>query len=472
MALGLGALVLAWPNASASAQNLFLGPVARHKKPKIVLDPRLPTGPSRLELRELSPLGRRLCSARRPVCVEAIPTLESEAPRALLALETAWTRLVLAAGLPAPLRGDQGQPLVLSLDSPTLEPLTVTERLRLGPGIDRAAVVCHAGSTLGTPSRRGARTSLPGGSTERLGRNSLAVTGPAVLDRLASLCVAEGIAARLDPAETPSTRRGYALSLWWAMGEPGGDDLALMARSADYSEQAGEGRSTEAARWALWVEHFDRSRGAGELGSLPTALLALSGQRSPAGVTTFQNEPDSLDILRETLEDSRAEFAAFALEHAVARAQLGKEAGPLGRVAWGKWGALPRRWTLPLSSLPRRVAIPQPLDPLGATAVAVSIGVPPPQLELAVQIAWESPARFTWTILKLDAQQQELGRLDIAYEDRQTQVERRVVVTSEVRELLIVGTHLGGVDLSHPLDPDHAPFEPHGATVYVAKLHE
>ena len=40
----------------------------------------------------------------------------------------------------------------------------------------------------------------------------------------------------------------------------------------------------------------------------------------------------------------------------------------------------------------------------------------------------------------------------------------------EARAVLIVGTNLEGIDLSHPFDPDVAPFEPHTATVYLVRL--
>ena len=77
---------------------------------------------------------------------------------------------------------------------------------------------------------------------------------------------------------------------------------------------------------------------------------------------------------------------------------------------------------------------------------------------------------MVWKIVKLDDKGQEIGRIDVAFEQRGTEIERRVVTLEGTRSLLIVGTNLGGVDLAHPFDPDHEPFEPHGCTVYVGRL--
>jgi hypothetical protein len=75
-----------------------------------------------------------------------------------------------------------------------------------------------------------------------------------------------------------------------------------------------------------------------------------------------------------------------------------------------------------------------------------------------------------WQIAKLDESGKEIGRIDVAFEQRGTEIERRLVALEGTSSLLIVGMNLGGIDLAHPFDPDHEPIEPHSCTVYVGRL--
>jgi hypothetical protein len=100
----------------------------------------------------------------------------------------------------------------------------------------------------------------------------------------------------------------------------------------------------------------------------------------------------------------------------------------------------------------------------------VDIDVPAKDLSLALRVEWENPVPFAWTVVKIDAQGHELGRMDLAFEPRTHFAEKHVTALEETRTLLILGTNLGGVDATHLLDPDYAPFEPHGCTVYVVRM--
>ena len=125
---------------------------------------------------------------------------------------------------------------------------------------------------------------------------------------------------------------------------------------------------------------------------------------------------------------------------------------------------------MPVSSLPRRIAPTFPLAPLGMVAVRVPIDQPLDHQMLGLQVAWEPPSAFVWTVLKLGPGDREMGRIDLAYQQRATMAEQRLVLDPKVESLLILGINLGGIDLVHPPDPDHAPFEAHGCTVYLARL--
>ena len=127
-------------------------------------------------------------------------------------------------------------------------------------------------------------------------------------------------------------------------------------------------------------------------------------------------------------------------------------------------------WIIKASSLPRRVAPPLPLQPWGSVYVRLDLDVPKDKLQLGVKIDWEGPVQMRWQVARLDQAGNEFGRIDIAFEEHGTEIERRLTALEGTRSLLIVGTNLGGVDLAHPFDPDHEPFEPHGCTVYIGKL--
>jgi hypothetical protein len=89
---------------------------------------------------------------------------------------------------------------------------------------------------------------------------------------------------------------------------------------------------------------------------------------------------------------------------------------------------------------------------------------------LGFRAEWEAPVAFTWSLVLVDAQGHELKRLEVPYQARATRVEQRLVDFQAAAYLLVVGTNMGGLGGSHPFDPDVAPFEAHGCTVYLARL--
>jgi hypothetical protein len=70
----------------------------------------------------------------------------------------------------------------------------------------------------------------------------------------------------------------------------------------------------------------------------------------------------------------------------------------------------------------------------------------------------------------VDAAGEALQRYDLPYVQNATSAERTIVGYQDAAAFLIVGTSIGGVDLAHPIDPDHEPLEPHGFTVYLAEI--
>jgi hypothetical protein len=290
-------------------------------------------------------------------------------------------------------------------------------------------------------------------------------------------CVGEAIAARLDAAEGAEARRAYAEMLLLRLAEPNpvwSDAARLEAvrgLAAPYRSLVGRDDVSQSMSTALFFDYLENTLGTATPAALTTGLFALSSELRKPASPRFINEPDWLDALREAQGDDRVEFARRINAFASARARLGTPDGSLGDVAWlGQLAPLVPDWVLPASSLPRRVASRYPIEPLGLTAVRIELDVPTKDLTVALRVDWEVPVPFSWTVVKLDANGRELGRLDFAFEPRVTFAEKHVTALDETRSLLVLGTNLGGIDASHLLDPDHAPFEPHSCTVYAVRL--
>jgi hypothetical protein len=372
---------------------------------------------------------------------------------ALDALESAYDRIVYGMGLPAPLpdlgRGgsDALDLYVLAPDDtspPFLRVRTGSDAIGFG-GFDRAAGFCTA-----------------------------MADDDAALFRASALCVAESVTLRLDPAETPHARRAFATAVWWTIGTPISADFEAIAAVQTRPGLALASRELgpESEGSAVLFSFLERKLGNGESGALSTALFSTSAQTTPADSHGWNNEPDTFDVLRHTLGESEQRLAGLLGDLAVSRAFLGsREDGThLPELAWsGAFGAATFDWVLPFSTLPRRVRV-TPVEPTGSVFVWVDLTGAPPSVPLGFQAEWEPPAEFQWTLVRIDEKGAELGRLKVPFQERATSVEGRLMEMGDARAVLIAGAHIERVDGDHPFDPDVAPFEPHGAMVYVVEL--
>jgi hypothetical protein len=200
----------------------------------------------------------------------------------------------------------------------------------------------------------------------------------------------------------------------------------------------------------------------------------MSRGRTDPGALRWNNEPDAIDVLRQAFRGNPDQsLEDFMLSFAVARAFWGTRdnAQHDPELLWlGDAGRVRFDWVIEASSLPRRVAPRRPLEPFGAAYVWLALDRVSVTGTLALRADWESPGIFRWTIVAVDAQGRLLRRYDLPYVENATSAERTIVDYAEAAALLVVGTHLGGVDLAHPFDPDHDPPEPHGFTVYIAEI--
>ena len=427
---------------------LLLGGPQSHKRARPHLDPWLPTGAE--VSRERPRASARSCSSIEPVCVHWVGVTRPESvlmASYLEALENAYRILVYVMRLPAPL-GDQGggsSALDLYLDETEPAPsLQVWPDELLRTPFDQAAASClvHRGS-----------------AQDR--------------DRAATLCVAESIALRLDSGVAPGVRRAYATHLWRARGGVSTGDLEEIDEAQAQPELGTFSREIQRGQaGGLFFDYLDQSRGVQGPGVLATALIALGANATPVDAFRFDNEPDVLDVLRSSLAYSPRKVADLWLDYAVARAFMGDRSDGAHRpgFAWsGSFGRVRFDWHMTLSSLPRRVLAARPIQPTGAIYLWLELDREHKKT-LALQAQWEPPVAFHWAMVRLDKKGRELSRLKAPFMERGHGVEQRMVNTRGAAAILIVGINLGGVDASHPFDPDYAPFEPHKCTVYLTEV--
>lgn len=425
---------------------LLLGGVRGQPRASIPVDPRLPTGAPVGGAPRPEPAGPRLCSWNRPVCAHGQPV--ELARSALVALEWAYESTVLALGLPPPL-ADAGRGGTDALDAYLVD---ARQGLRIEPD----------SAPFSPFTRAPAYCQLP-------------AADEALLRRAATQCVGEAIALALDASEPPHVRRAFATSLWWAIGLPTSLDLEAIddAQSRPEAAIATLDLSPESEGAALFFAYLEATRSAAEPGHLSAALFSASASSPSGGGLVYRNEPDLFDVLRHSLEEDPARMGALMVDFSVARAFLGqREDGEhLPELAWaGSFGRARFSWMIPFSSLPRRVAVQPPLDSTGSALLWVELDEVPLGAALAIRAEWEAPVTFQWQLVKLAASGAELGRIDFPFQERGSLAEARVTELEGAAAVLVVGTNLEGIELAHPFDPDVAPFEPHGATIYLARL--
>lgn len=428
---------------------LLLGGPVKRTKSKTPIDPRLPTGallPARVERPTAA---AALCSWKRPVCVHALGRDVAALEQALAALELAYERVVLALRLPAPASDDGrggSDALDWYLDGAT--ELAVAQEPPWPGRLDEAAVFCRGASGAGT-----------------------------LRERDAALCVGEALASRLDPGEGAEARRALALELWWISGPKTALDVELVDDAQRHPERAlardGAQSHGAAARFALLLEMLETARSAAAPGTLVTSLFSAAASRTSPGAARFDNEPDVFDVVRHSLEEDTSRYADLMVDFALRRALAGDRDDGTRFPSLSFAGAFARPhydWIIKFSSLPRRVLSGRPIAQSGAQLIWLELDDAPIGAAIGIRAEWEAPVAFAWRVLLVDREGREVRRVDVAFQDRATAADARVLRLDGAAAVIIAGVNLGGVDLAHPFDPDVEPFEPAACTVYLVAM--
>ena len=400
---------------------------------------------------------RRFCSLREPICVHGGVAVTPAALLGLLAsAEQAWETETGPLALPAP--------------DPDL--MTGAYDLYVVPGVPEG--------TASFPGGRDPRTRIDRASAYTLFDASLAAGDTCARDAAVAASVARASLFRAAPATDEGSARAEAayvarLAVPCSLGRIGGIDAFQRSPERALADPAAgadaRGRAEYADGAALFYWWLDASYSATP-GGLVRAIWALRPTVTPPGADRWKDEPDGVDVLRESFKDalmsgSRVEdlFAEFG----TTRALLGPrengaelvEARPLG-------AALAPRvdWTVDWPATPRRLASPQGVAPTGSAYVLVHRAGAPSGSRLRLEASWEQHAAIRWTAVKLDAAGRELSRIPIAAAPRVTEAQGTIVDLDATTDVLVVGTNVG--DPFVPFDPDDERFEPHGWLLTLA----
>lgn len=414
--------------------SLLLGGAAPRVKKEIFVDPRLPSGELRERLQgpERAPTpSSRLCSARRPLCV--VGARKRSLPQALTLLEAAYERHRFGAGLPT---YDASLPALEWWLTP--EELQIDLQERPSRLFDRASARCRGGHLTARDAQR---------------------------------CITEASLGALAPATAPALRSGSAVASSWDFLGLQPEDEPLLEQVQAHPERGlltREAHDVPETRSALFFQYLSEVATQSSPGAPGFVALSLAATRTPADSLRYLGDPDLFDVLRVSLREDRERLAHLLDDFTAARRRLGRPGGlfpELGRTIEPRLA-----WRIPSTTLPRHLVLPRPLEPTGSAFLKVELENDTPLLSLGVRVTCETPVSYQWSIARLDAQGVELSRLRITFQERGSIFEQRIDREESTAAFLIQGTNLGGVDLSHPFDPDHSPHEAHLCSVYLARL--
>lgn len=411
------------------ARPLLLGGSFEQAKEEIPLDPRLPVGRLRTLPRPFL-MKSRACSLRRPVCVEsASPDRPAEE---LGFLERALEEVAYGWDLPDAFASFE-RPLLWKVEPAARLELEVGEAV--SRGFDRGEPSCFGGAPTLETARR---------------------------------CVLEASLAARAPATAEWLRAGWAAESARELGNA--PEVEAEMRSTFAHPEAGvltlsqlaPARPEAPASWVTPLRSARLFRYLAERSRLSAAIsgyltLTLAATQTSAASLRFDAEPDVADVLRATHGHDRNEVARFYDDFA----------------KWSFFDAnrqaldLAIDWEIEGESLPRSVAFSSPVEPTGSVYALVHLPRALRNEVLGFRTSCEAPVSYVWSVTRLSGKNEEISTFPLTFQERNPVASGRVLPAQGMEKLLVVGTNLGGVALTHPFDPDHGPHEAHGCRLTV-----
>jgi len=186
-----------------------------------------------------------------------------------------------------------------------------------------------------------------------------------------------------------------------------------------------------------------------------TASWALAPTVST--VDTWNDTPDVFSVLRESMKDAMFADSTFEdtlVAFAIAR---GTRAQPRARLDWDvAWPAVART-----------LAAPEGIAPTGSAFVRIDTTGRAPGKRLRVDAKWEELAKLRWTLVKLDANGNEIARVAVTVAPKATEGHGELVELDGASAVLVVATNVDA--WSAPFDPDDEFWEPHGWLLTIAE---
>lgn len=381
-----------------------------------------------------SEVPREACSFVAPVCVHAAATVADASMAQVLLAAERFYRVVAALGLPTPmpdgrLGGDARYDIYLVPDA---VPQTVADGVQPGNVWDQSSAftvlppplppfACDADARVARSLARAAVFRIDAGVEDA----TMGIAESYVAD-IVTDCSITSIAAVDDLQSFPERSLGF--------------------RVAD-----------EASGAFLFARYLDDTYGSGTPGDVFFSLLSVAAQHTHPSLLHYANEPDAFDALRSNTRAQGKPIDDLFLEFAINRAFVGSRSdnGHLADV--DKYGAVGRvrfEWSIPLATLPRRLAPMRPIEALGVTYLWLDLQGAPDNLDVSFIADWEAGVLFHWSIVKVDARGIEMGRIAVAGIRGTTHAERALVGLRGAAGLVIVGVNVGSIDRGHPFDPD------------------
>jgi len=206
----------------------------------------------------------------------------------------------------------------------------------------------------------------------------------------------------------------------------------------------------------------------GKMGTLDLvhALWVLAQEPPSKKAETAANEPDFLDATSSLV--SSGSVHDVIVDFAVARAFTGsRDDGlhfPTSRVL-DALGAIRFEWSVPYSSLPRRLAPAYPVEPTGSSYLWLDLEGVSMDAPLTVRARWESPDVFRFAFVLVDERGVAVARHDPVSPERGTELQWHLDRFGEAAGMIVVATNLGATYSDIAFDPDVVPYTSRSYTV-------
>jgi len=420
------------PRKPPPPRSFLLGGGAPPPKFPVLLDPVLPRGYLRRSPHAFF-MKFPLCSLLRPVCVDGPSSLSANSKkRSLNLLESSYEEHVMGAGRSAPF-ATRARPLVWHLDP--FKDLSLEVEPLASRGFDRGRALCRGGIMSRETARR---------------------------------CITAAAVVALSPGTAPWLRDGYSAGTSLRLGDAPVSASALresfrfphlgvLSSSRAFSPlHKQKNVNVSRLRSARFFSYLEK-RSLDKQGSAGWLALTLGATRTSPGASRWNAEPDIGDILFATLDSDITKVARlfddFSQESYFESSSFGSKIEPT--------------WTLEGKTLPRSIALPQPIEPTGAAYVLTQLTRAQQNKIVVFRMKCELPVSYVWSVARLDKKGRTISRRAVPYRQRGGDAATSVQPVEGTESLLLVGTNMGGIDLAHAFDPDHGPHEAHGCSIAV-----